>query len=148
MLYKTVCWDDVKEGEELPTLVKEVTATTIIAGTLAFRDFHPLHHDRDFAVKQGVPDIFMSFLNTSGWASSYLTRWSGPEGELKRMGLSFAAPCFPGATLKWSGRVVKKYINGHPHLVDVEFTATVPLGNHCIGTATMVLPAKGSDRRL
>lgn len=142
MPHKTVYWDDVEEGQHLPTLIKEVTATTIVAGAIAFRDFNPLHHDRDFAVKHGAPDIYMGVQVTSAWTSKYLTKWSGPEGELKRLEFSLEAPCFPGATLMWSGRVIKKYVEGDQHLVDVEYAATVPIGTHCSGTATMALPVK------
>jgi len=142
MPHRVVYWEDVKEGQELPPLTKEVTATTIIAGALAHRDFHPLHHDRDFAVKQGVPNIFPSFLTTSGWAAKYLADWAGPEGEPKRMAFRLEAPCFPGDTLKWNGKVVKKYTEGNEHLVEVEYVATVPRGTHCTGTASMTLPIR------
>jgi acyl dehydratase len=143
MPYRTVYWEDVEEGQELPALTKEVTATTIIAGALAYRDFHPLHHDRDFAVKQGVPNIFLSFLTTNGWAGKYLTEWSGPEGELKKIVFRLESPCFPGDTLKWSGKVNRKYAEGDQHLVEVEYAAAVPRGTHCIGKATMTLPTRG-----
>jgi acyl dehydratase len=142
MPHKTVYWDDVEEGQHIPTMIKQITATTIVAGAIAFRDFNPLHHDRDFAVKHGAPDIYMGVQVTSAWASKYLTKWSGPEGELKRLEFSLEAPCLPGATLTWSGRVIKKYFEGDQHLVAVEYTATVPIGTHCSGTATMALPIK------
>jgi len=143
MPHKTVYWEDVKEGQELPVLTKEVTATTIIAGAFAFRDFHPSHHDRDFAVKRGAPDIYMSIPTTSGWVSKYLTDWTGPEGEIKRMTFRLETPCFPGATFTWAGKVIKKYTEGDQHLLDVEYSAMVPMGIHCIGTATLSLPTRG-----
>jgi hypothetical protein len=143
MPYKTVYWDDVEEGLDLPTLIKEVTATTIIAGAFAFRDFHPFHHDLDFTQKHGAPDIYMSIPTTSGWVSRYLTDWTGPQGELKRIVFQLEAPCFPGATFVWTGKVTKKYIEGGFHLVDVAYTARVPIGIHCRGEATLVLPSKG-----
>ena len=48
MADQSIYWGEVKEGQKLPTLVKEVTATTIIAGAIASRDFMPVHHDKDF----------------------------------------------------------------------------------------------------
>ncbi|MFC2059425.1 acyl dehydratase [Chloroflexota bacterium] len=144
MPYQTLYWEDVNEGEELPKLTKEVTATTIIAGAIASRDFMPIHHDRDFARKQNAKDIFMNAMTSGGWAGKYLTDWTGPEGELKKMSYRLGTSCYPGHTLTWFGKVVKKYTEGDLHLVDVEYVGAVPTGNHFSGKATVVLPAKGS----
>ncbi len=108
MSHKTLYWEDVEEGQELPPLTKEVTATTIIAGAFAFADFNPLHHDRDFAQKVGVPDIFMGMQVTTGWACKYLTNWAGPGSELKNIEFRLGATCFPGAEFVWNGKVVSK----------------------------------------
>lgn len=139
---RSIYWGEVKEGQKLPTLVKEVTATTVIAGAIASRDFMPVHHDKDFAQKQGIPDIFFNILTTGGWVGKYLTDWSGPEAELKRVDIRLGMPCFPGNTLTWNGTVVKKYVENGEHLVDVEYEGNVPMGNHARGVVTMVLPTK------
>ncbi|MFC2058265.1 acyl dehydratase [Chloroflexota bacterium] len=144
MAYKKLSWEDVNEGDELPKLIKEVTATTVIAGAIASRDFMPVHHDRDFARKQNAEDLFMNILTSGGWAGRYLTDWAGPEGELKKMSYRLGASCYPGHTLTWSGKVVKKYTEDNLHLVDIEYIGAVPIGNHFSGKATLSLPAKGS----
>ena len=41
---------DVSVGDELPELAYPVTATTVVLGALAARDWRPMHHDKDFAV--------------------------------------------------------------------------------------------------
>jgi len=142
MDFKSIFWDDVVEGQELPTLSKEVTATTIVAGAFASRDLMPIHHDRDFANKQGAPDIFLNILTIGGWAGNFLTSWSGPEGELKHLEIKLGMPCFPGNTMNWQGKVVKKFVDGKEHLVDIEYNATIPLGSLCRGKATLALPTK------
>ena len=43
-----------------------MTATLIAAGAIATRDFMPVHHDRDYAGRQGAPDIFMNILSDTG----------------------------------------------------------------------------------
>ncbi len=144
MAQKSLCWEDVKEGDELPVLVKEVTATTIIAGAIASVDFMPVHHDRDFAQKQNAEDLFMNILTSGGWAGKYTTDWTGPEGELKKLSYRLGASCYPGDTLTWSGKVVKKHTEGGQHLVDVEYTGAVQARNHFSGSATVALPTRGS----
>src|SRR5262249_14590538 len=69
-------------GEELPPFALRVTATRIVAGAIASRDFMPVHHDRDYARAQGAPDIFMNILTTNGYVSRYVTDWAGPEARL------------------------------------------------------------------
>ena len=140
-MHKSLYWEDVQEGDILPTLVKEVTATTVIYGALAARDFMPLHHDRDFAQRHGMKDIFMNSPATGGWLSKYLTDWTGPCGRLKRISLRFGSPCFPGDTLVWQGKVANKYTDGDQHLVDVEYSVKASEENHCTGNATIRLPS-------
>ena len=41
----------VSVGDELPELAYPVTATTVVLGALAARDWRPMHHDKDFAVE-------------------------------------------------------------------------------------------------
>ena len=54
-----------------------MTATLIAAGAIATRDFMPVHHDRDYAARQGAPDIFMNILSDTGYCSRFLTDWGG-----------------------------------------------------------------------
>ncbi|HLM95532.1 MAG TPA: hypothetical protein VK283_04405, partial [Acidimicrobiales bacterium] len=55
---------DVAAGDELPALNYEVTATTVVLGALATRDWRPMHHDKDFAVnRNGTQDIFLNTPN-------------------------------------------------------------------------------------
>ncbi|NQT47630.1 MAG: acyl dehydratase [Chloroflexi bacterium] len=144
MKYSSLHWEDVREGQDLPILSKEISATTIIAGAIATRDFYPLHHDFRFAQKAGAKDILMNNITTGGFVGRYLTDWSGPEGEIKRMKFRLGMPCHPNDTLTMTGKVAKKYRDTGEHLVDVEYNFLVPDGSHCKGTATMILPARGA----
>jgi acyl dehydratase len=144
MRYKILYWEDIREGEKLPTLTREITTTTVVATAIASRDFYPAHHDRRFAQRAGARDIFINILTSGGFVGRYLTEWSGPEGELKRMKFHLGVPCYAGDILTMTGKVVKKYIDGDQYLVDIEYNFIVPGGSHCNGMATMILPARGS----
>ena len=55
----TLILDAVHAGDVLTDLVVDVTATTVVLGALASRDWRPMHHDHDFAVnRNGTQDIF------------------------------------------------------------------------------------------
>lgn len=143
MSWKSIYWDDVGEDDELPTQTREITRTTIVATAIATRDFTPVHHDHEAAQREGASDIFLNILSTGGFIGKYLTDWSGPEGELKKITIRLGATVFPGDTLTSGGKIAKKYTDGDKHLVDVDFNFTVPMGPHAWGTATVALPTKG-----
>jgi acyl dehydratase len=141
--WKTVYWEDVKDGDKLPTTSRNITRTTVLTTAIASRDFYPVHHDHEFAHSTGARDIFINILTTNGLVSKYLTDWSGPEGEIKKFSFRIGMNVFAGDTLTAIGHVVKKYTKGNEHLVDIEFTFSVAAGAHAPGTATMALPTRG-----
>jgi acyl dehydratase len=91
---------DVHEGDALPDLVYDVTATTVVLGALATRDWRPMHHDHDFAVnRNGTQDIFLNTPNQAAWFERYVTDWTGPKGRLGRMKFRMLGSVFPGDTM-------------------------------------------------
>lgn len=133
-------WHEIRVGDDLPALELPMTATRIVAGAIATRDFMPVHHDRDFANSQGAPDIFMNILSTNAYCSRFLTDWAGPDAMLKRLAIRLGVPVFPRSTLTFTGTVTATARQGGEGMVDVEFRATNDLGDHVTGTATLSLP--------
>ncbi|MET0159389.1 MAG: hypothetical protein ABW279_07890, partial [Acidimicrobiales bacterium] len=73
---------DVSVGDEVPELAYDVTATTVVLGALATRDWRPMHHDHKFAVERnGTQDIFLNTPNQAAWFERFLTDWTGPKGR-------------------------------------------------------------------
>ncbi len=98
----------VEVGDELPELGHDVTATTVVLGALASRDWRPMHHDRDFAIERnGVRDIFLNTPNQAAWFERYVTDWTGPKGRLGRMQFRMKDSVFPGDHMVFRGRVEK-----------------------------------------
>jgi len=97
---------DVHEGDSLPELAYDVTATTVVLGALASRDTRPMHHAKDFAVnRNGVRDVFLNTPNQAAWFERFLTDWSGPKGRLGRMKFRMKGSVFPGDTMVLGGTV-------------------------------------------
>jgi acyl dehydratase len=133
-------WESISVGDELPPLEVAMTATRIVAGALASRDFMPVHHDREYANSQGAPDIFMNILSTNAYCSRFLTDWAGPEAMIKRLAIRLGVPVFPTSVLRFTGRVTATSRAGDEGLVDVELCAANDLGDHAVGVATLSLP--------
>jgi len=140
----TLRWEEIAEGDPLPDMVIEVTATRIVAGAIASRDFMPVHHDRQYANAQGAPDIFMNILSDTGYCSRFLTDWAGPEAMVARLAIRLGVPLFPDTTLTYSGSVVATREEGGEGIVEVALRAATDLGDHVTGTATLRLPLAGS----
>jgi hypothetical protein len=97
---------DVRVGDALPALAQEVSATTVVLGALASRDWRPMHHDRDFAInRNGTKDIFLNTPNQAAWFERYITDWSGPRGRIGRMTFRMKGSVFPADTMVISGVV-------------------------------------------
>ena len=100
--------DQVSEGQQLPELPYDVSATTIVLGALAARDFRPMHHDYKFATERnGTQDIFMNTPNLASWFERYITDWTGPKGRLGRMKFRMQDSIFPDDRMVFRGAVKK-----------------------------------------
>lgn len=139
--------DQVTVGEQLPPLSYDVTATTIVLGALAARDWRPMHHDHDFAVnRNGTRDIFMNTPNQAAWFERYLTDWSGPKGRLGRMQFRMKGSVFPGDTMVLAGTVTDVSRDEHGcgwATVDVDLTVDGDAKTTC--TARIALPLTADD---
>lgn len=97
---------DVAVGDEVPPLSYDVTATTVVLGALASRDWRPMHHDYDFAVnRNGVRNIFINTPNLVAWFERYITDWTGPRGRLGQVRFRMKDSIFPGDTMTFGGTV-------------------------------------------
>ena len=141
MTQTTLDWNAIRVGDPLTPMKLDVTATVVVAGAIATRDFMPVHHDRDFANEQGAPDIFMNILSDTGYCSRFLTDWAGPDAMITRLAIRLGVPVFPGHTLTYTGSVTALEREGDDGIVEVELRATNELGEHVGGTATINLPA-------
>jgi acyl dehydratase len=136
----TLDWRDINVGDEVTPLEVPVTATVIVAGAIASRDFMPVHHDPEFAKKQGSPNMFMNILTTNGLCVRFLTDWAGPEAMVKRLAIRLGVPAFPNDPLRFTGTVTGKAEGADREgLIDVLFAGTNSLGDHVSGTATVSL---------
>lgn len=127
-------------GVALPDFDLPVTTTRIVAGALASRDFMPVHHDRDYARKQGAPDVFMNILTTNGYVARYVTDWAGSEAMLRSIKIRLGGPSTPGTTLRFRGHVSAESKTEDERVLEVSLHAVNELGMHASGTVELTLP--------
>lgn len=138
---------EVRAGQDLPPLQVDVTATTIVLGAIASRDWRPMHHDKAFAIERnGVKDIFVNTPNFQAWFERYLTDWTGPKGRLGRMSFKMKKSVFPGDRMAFSGRVAGVSTDAVGcHWVDVAVAVSVAGEITTEGRAKLALPADEAD---
>lgn len=139
-LAKTLTYDEVQVGAELPELAIPLTATRIIATAIASRDYQDVHHDVELAKQRGAKGIFMNILSTNGLVGRYVSDWAGPEAIFKKVNIRLGAPNYAGDTMTLRGRVQAKTREGGEGLVDVEVKGKNGLGEHVTGTVRIALP--------
>jgi acyl dehydratase len=108
MSAKSLTLDQVQAGQQIPELPVDVTATTVVLGALASRDYRPMHHDKDFAVERnGVRNIFINTPNNAAFFERYITDWTGPKGRLGKIQFRMKDSVFPGDRMVFHGKVEK-----------------------------------------
>jgi acyl dehydratase len=127
---------EVKPGDALASCPVPITATRIVAGAIASRDYQDVHHDRDLAKLRGSPDIFMNILTTSGLVARFVCDWAGPEALLRKLAIRLGAPNYPGDAMLLTGSV--SAANG-PEL-EIALRGDNRLGPHVTGTVALTLP--------
>jgi hypothetical protein len=99
-----------------------------------------VHHDRDYANKQGSPNLFMNILTSNGYCVRFLTDWAGPEAMITKLAIRLGVPSFPDDPLRFTGSVTGKTEGSDgENFVEVTFKASNSLGDHVSGTAVVSL---------
>ena len=143
----TLTIDRLEAGQSLPALSHDVTATTVVLGALASRDWRPMHHDYKFATERnGTRDIFLNTPNLAAWFERFITDWTGPRGRIGRMTFRMRDSVFPGDRMVFAGSVTDVTTDA-AGCGWVELDITVAVGDRlcCTCTARVAIPTEESD---
>jgi hypothetical protein len=137
MSEKSLDFESVSVGDELPALPVELSVSMIVGGAIVSRDFTPVHHSKKAAQDAGMQDVFMNILTTNGLVGRYVTDWAGIDARITGVSIKLGTPNLPGDTMTMSGEVKSV---GEDGSVDVEVAGKNSWGNHVTGTVTVALP--------
>ena len=136
-----VFWDDVTEGDALPTLVMPITVTRCIYLASATRDFSPHHSNRDYAQQQvGARDMFLNTPFNTGILSRFVTEWGGPASRLRKLKLAMRENICAGDDMIIDGLVARKFEDAGDHFVDIDIQVSTQDGPKYTAGATLLLP--------
>ena len=126
---------DVKQGDSLPELAIPITASLVVGGAVASRDFTPVHHDRAAAQDAGLGDVFMNILTSNGLVGRYVTDWAGPNATIRNVKIKLGTPNLPGDTMTLTGSVSEI----RDDEITVEIAGKNSWGNHVTATVRVAL---------
>ena len=113
-----VYWDDVEEGEELPPMVKNPTTQQLVKYAGASGDYYQIHYDKDFAMNNDLDNVILHGALKNAFLGHLVTKWMGPEGDLKRLACQYRGMDIPGTPVTAKGVVTRKYQEKGANLVD------------------------------
>jgi acyl dehydratase len=141
--YASVYFEDVKVGDEIPSLVKgpiEQIQLTRYAG--ASGDFNPIHQDDEFARAAGMGGVFAHGMLSMGFVAQAVTDWAG-AGRVRKVGVRFAALVRLKDVVTCRGRVVGTSQKDGVNLVELDIWAENGKGEKVVtGKATVALPSR------
>ena len=147
-------WEDVEVGSELPVVEKIPTTQMLVKWAGATGDFNPLHYEDTFAASAGVGKPIVHGLLKQAWLIQLVTGWMGTKGFMKKFSCQYRGVDYPrlmknitepqdGDTWQCKGKVIKKYMDGKEHSVDLEISVVNGKGEITTpGTATVRLPSR------
>lgn len=140
---RTLRFEDLAPGRELPLRPVDITTRRIIAGAIATRDFEDIHHEVAAAKRAGLPDLFMNVLTTTGLCTRYAQDWAGPEARVTGINIRLGTPNVAGDTMTLSGVVESCAPGGAAGRVSISLRGRNATGDHVTGTVTLELPMGG-----
>lgn len=145
MRNKQLYWEDVQEGQELPTsYTMPITWTKLVHSVSGTRDFNPQHHDPDFCRENGYERPFIMLNFYQGLLGRLISDWIGEEGFLSRFHMEMRKMNMLYDTMTMKGKVTRKYTEGSNHLVDADvWIENDKQGVTTPATCTVILPVRG-----
>lgn len=138
-------FEDVREGEALPPLVKRPALLNVVKWSGATWTFVPIFYDRDLARAraQGLPDSLIPGPMKLAFLNLLLQRWGGPGAGIRAVRAAYRRPDTPNQPIACHGVVTAKRATETGGEVDVELWIENSRGERTVsGAATLALPAR------
>ena len=138
-----VHFEDIDEGDEIPTLVKNCSTQQLVQWAAASGDFYQIHYDPDFARSTGLEGIIVHGALKNAFLGQLLHDWVGAKGTVKKFGCSYRGMDMPVQEITCRGVISKKYQEGDQNFVELEIWTENPQGQKTTpGSAVVTLPSR------
>ena len=139
-------FDDIMEGQEIPSLMKDVTNLNIAMYSSAVWLMDRIHFDYLYATeRRGLPNVVAPGNMGGDYHAQLLSDWAGDKGNVRKLSIQFRSFMIPGDVLTCGGRITKKYVDGGKGYVELELWMKNQDGVNCVpGKGLVELPLRGA----
>ena len=139
---KTIYFEDVEEGDELPPIDMLLTKDFVRRyARTAGMDF-PRFTDDEGARKEGLPGMIAPGVLSMGLLARLISEWN-PAAQITRIGTTFRSPVLPDCSIHLLGFVTQK--DDEQHTAECDIWMENDDGERwVIGTAAVTLPTKAA----
>ncbi|MET0474313.1 MAG: MaoC/PaaZ C-terminal domain-containing protein [Mycobacterium sp.] len=137
--------EDVRPGEEIPSLVKRCSPRQLVMWAAASRDFYEIHYDGEHAKSLGLPGIVVHGALKNAFLGQLLHDWIAPGGRIVRFGCSYRGMDYPEQDLTCRGTVTAVNEEDGEQLVELDIWVEGPDGVTTPGHAVVYLPSRTSE---
>ena len=113
-------YEDITEGEALPTLEKTPSTRQLVMYAGASGDYYEIHYDQEFAKARGLPRVIVHGALKNAFLAQLVTDWTGEQGALKKLSVQYRGMDLAGEPIYCKGVVTGKRVEGGEHLVECE----------------------------
>jgi acyl dehydratase len=122
-------WDDFKEGDSIPQLVKNCSTQQLVLWAAGSGDFYQIHYDETFAKGTGLKDIIVHGALKNAFLGQLLHDFAAPRGRIVRYGCSYRGMDYPNQEIICKGTVTKKYEENGEALLELDIWTETGKGN-------------------
>jgi len=145
---RSICFEDVAVGDELPSLTRgPLTTPHLMRWSAAFENWHKIHYDAPFATGHDkLPGLLVNGSLKQQFVIQLLKDWAGSTGWVWKASFQFRAMNVVNETLSVWARVTGKRACPDFGLVDLELGIVNEQGKESTpGKATVALPYRGGQ---
>jgi acyl dehydratase len=136
-------FEDVEEGMEIPTLLKNPTTQQLVKYAGASGDYYQIHYDQDYARDNGLPTVILHGALKNAFLGQVMTDWIGEYGVLRKLSAQYRGMDTPGSAIYGKGVVKKKRVENGDNLVECEIWLENTTGEKTTpGQAVVALPSR------
>ena len=132
-------FEDVKVGEELPVVQKNINLARMMAYGAATWDFIRIHYDADYVRDQGFKGPFVDGQMLGGFLAQQVQDWAGAGAFLRKLGFRNRVMVYPGDIITCHGVVTATHVDGGEALVDCDLWMENQNGDRVVQPANAVV---------
>ena len=101
---RRLSWDDIQEGQLIPTVHKRPTTRQLVMYAGASGDYYEIHYDHVFAQSKGLSRVIVHGALKNAFLGQMLTDWAGPN-SIRKLDVRYNGMDEPGMPLLCKGKV-------------------------------------------